>query len=694
MTRLVETIRAHGGARPDAVAIDGGIPVTWRALADTLPDMAAALATRFDPARPVGLRIDHGMGETLLDLAFLEAGVPTLALPSFFTRAQAAQALHAAGAQALLSGPVGIVDGIPSAAVSAIHGPAVPLPPGTARITFTSGSTGHPKGVCLSLEHMLTVAGAVVDTLGSHHAGRHLPLLPPGILLEGVAGLLATMLAGGTYVAMPQADAGLADPFRADLARMLAAIENRAVTSLILVPEYLAGLVGVMTATSARLPRLSVVAVGGARLNPDLLASARAVGLPIRQGYGLTECGSVVTLDDGTAAGMGSVGASIGANAISVAEDGEILIDGPLFLGTLDAPRGPGALATGDIGRIDAAGRLWIEGRKSALIVTSFGRNVSPEWVESVLTAQPAIAQAMARGDGRAMLDALIVPASPTADIHGAVAAANASLPVYARVGQWRAVAPFTSASGLLTGNGRLRRAAIDAAHPYRETHMTQPFFDRLVAATAPAQMRFAATPQLRAGLAGDISSADYIAYLIQAYHHVRHTVPLMREARARLDNQPEIVAAFDDYIAEETGHEQWILDDIERAGGDRIAAGRSTPAPATHAMVDHAYRTIREDNPIALFGMIYVLEGTSIALASQGAGALQHRLGLPDDAVRYLTSHGALDQDHMTFFARLMNRINDPVDQEAIIAMADAMFGLFGALFAGIELEAQRVAA
>ncbi|MEG8016995.1 TenA family transcriptional regulator [Sphingomonas sp. LR55] len=166
-----------------------------------------------------------------------------------------------------------------------------------------------------------------------------------------------------------------------------------------------------------------------------------------------------------------------------------------------------------------------------------------------------------------------------------------------------------------------------------------------------------------------------------------------MQEARARLSHRPVLVAALDEYIEEETGHEFWILEDIEAAGGDSMAASKA-PSPATRAMVEHAYETIRTGNPAAFFGMVYVLEGTSIAMASHGAGAVQASLGLPDDAFHYLTSHGALDQDHMVFFEKLMNRIDDPEDQRAIIDMANAMFRLFGALFAGIELEATRVPA
>lgn len=221
-------------------------------------------------------------------------------------------------------------------------------------------------------------------------------------------------------------------------------------------------------------------------------------------------------------------------------------------------------------------------------------------------------------------------------------------------------------------------------------------FFDRLVAETRAEQARFAMTPQLIAGLTGQISRSDYIAYLTQAFHHVRHTVPLMHEARSRLAKRGKrmLVEALDEYIVEETGHEEWILDDIAAAGGNRQVALLSDPAPATEAMVDHAYRVVRDGNPAAFFGMVFVLEGTSVAMASSGAAAVQQRLGLPKSAFRYLNSHGALDQDHMKFFEGLMNQIDEPADQAAIIGMAKDMFLLFGGMFSAIELEGSRNAA
>jgi len=677
MTGLLAGIRAHAAAKPNAVALDPGVgpAMTWRTLAARVEHRIAELgAAGVAEARPHVMRAEQGIDMAIEEIALLEAGIPVLSLPRFFTPEQALHAISVADAETLPARP-----SAPSR-----------LPLGTARITFTSGSTGTPKGVCLSAEHMLTVAAAVVEAVGSEQAGRHCAILPPGILLETIAGFYATMIAGGTYLCPAQDLVGLGDPFRPDFALMVTNLAQWRVTSLILVPEYLEGLVGVLESMAQRLPDLTLVAVGGARVPAQLLTRAQAVGLPVRQGYGLTECGSVVSLETAEDAGSGSAGRPLGHMRAWIATDGEIMLDGAMMLGTIGEPRQAGPLATGDIGRIDESGRLWIEGRKSAMIVTSFGRNIAPEWVETTLTSQSGIAQAMAHGDGLPAPEALLVPAHPDADLAAAVAAANATLPAYARVSQWREVAPFTPLNGQLTGNGRLKRQAI------AKTWLAGPpaFFDELEAATFRDRLRFVSVPQVRAGLSGAISRRAYLDYLAQAYHHVRHTVPLMREARARLQHRPALVAALDDYIAEETGHEEWILADIAAAGGDADVVRRSPPEPATRAMVDHAYERIRSGNAAAFFGMVYVLESVSVALAQRGAGAVAANLGLPPEAFTYLTSHGALDQDHMAFLADLVNSLDQEDDRAAVVTMAREMFALFGGMFAGIALEPDHVPA
>lgn len=688
MSVLARAIRAHVAFNHSTFAIESTATssIGWAELDERLRVLSRDFSDRFEPARPVAIEIDQGIDACLADLALIEAGVPAMQLPAFFTTAQREHAMAAAGVQALITHDASIPSQVGGLAISSCDHAAVELPTGTAKISFTSGSTGTPKGICLAREHLLGVADAVVDYVGRGHAGRHIALLPPGILLENVAGFYATLLAGGTYIALPQVEVGLANPFRPDLAAVLRTIADHRITSLILVPELLAGLVTAMEMTGIRFPAITLVAVGGARLAPALIERARAVGLPVRQGYGLTECASVVALEDGTESISGSVGLSIGLNRIRLADDGEILIDGPVYLGTIGSPRPPGTLHTGDIGRIGNDGRLTIAGRKSNLVVTAHGRNISPEWVEGLLLGQAAIAQAMVYGEGQPSLGALIVPASAGADVDGAVESANAQLPAYAHIAHWRSVPPFTPANGLLTGNGRMRRQAIAATH--LDGDMTMSFFARLVSETANDQAALATVPQLQAGLAGRIDLKTYLAYLTQAYHHVRHTVPLMTDAQLRLAHRPAFVAALDEYIAEETGHEAWILADIDAAGGNSAEAAASTPAPATAAMVEHAYETIRNGNAAAFFGMVYVLEGTSVAMATSGAAAVRETLGLPDAAFTYLTSHGALDVEHMRFFADLMNRIDDPADQQAIITMARDMFRLFADMFAAIPLE------
>lgn len=642
---------------------------------DQLGDLQQSVIGSLTPTRPVALQRDHSLPAVLWELALLDAGIPLLSLPGFYTKAQTKHALAASGAQAIVT----------DAGLSLLDLSPIALPEGTARITFTSGSTGVPRGICLSEAQMIETARAVIARVGNEHAGRHLALLPTGILLETVAGLFTTLLAGGTYIAAPAGTVGLTSPFRPDFAAMLGAVRTARATSLILVPELLAGLVSAIDKGGSKPIGLTLVAVGGARVPHSLIARARNVGIPVRQGYGLTECGSVVSLQDGDDGQTDNAGRVLDHLAVTIAKDGEILVAGPLCLGDIggEVPQSP--WHTGDIGRLDAAGRLYVEGRKSSLIITSHGRNIAPEWVEEALLAQPEIAQCMVHGDGLAHPEALIVPAYPAADLTAAVAAANALLPDYAAVQDWREAAHFTPDNGLLTGNGRVRRADIAQAYLVPEPA----FFTRLEADTVRQRIAFLSIPQVRAGLTGDIDLAAYIDYLTQAFHHVSHTVPLMVAARKRLQSRPELVTALDEYIAEETGHEHWILNDIAAAGGDADRARNSVPHRATQEMINHAYHRIETSNPVSFFGMVYVLESISVALASTGATSVAQKLGLPPQAFSYLTSHGALDQSHMRFFAELVNGLDRQDDRQAITEMARDMFGLFGGLFAAIKLEA-----
>ncbi|RTQ99172.1 TenA family transcriptional regulator [Halomonas nitroreducens] len=193
------------------------------------------------------------------------------------------------------------------------------------------------------------------------------------------------------------------------------------------------------------------------------------------------------------------------------------------------------------------------------------------------------------------------------------------------------------------------------------------------------------ATPLLTRAVNGEVDRDEYLAFLGQAYHHVRFTVPLMMACGARLpDRLAWLRDAMVEYIDEEHGHERWILDDIRAAGGDSEAARTAPPDPATALMVAFVRDRIAHGNPVSFLGMVQVLEGTSTAVATRAAESLQERLGLPDDAVRYLSSHGSLDIGHLAFFEALIERL-DETDLPAVIDTARMVYRLYGAMFRGV---------
>jgi pyrroloquinoline quinone (PQQ) biosynthesis protein C len=206
------------------------------------------------------------------------------------------------------------------------------------------------------------------------------------------------------------------------------------------------------------------------------------------------------------------------------------------------------------------------------------------------------------------------------------------------------------------------------------------PYFERLQRDTDAARAELFAVPIIADALAGRVSRPQYLAFLGEAYHHVKHTVPLLMACGHRLRRKDGwLRRAIVEYIAEEAGHEEWVLNDITAAGGDADAVRRARPAPATELMVAYVYDTIARRNPLGFFGMVHVLEGTSTALATHAAQAIRHALGLPAEAFTYLTSHGTLDEQHVRFFAGLMDRVEHAADQEAITHSARMVYRLYG---------------
>jgi pyrroloquinoline quinone (PQQ) biosynthesis protein C len=206
---------------------------------------------------------------------------------------------------------------------------------------------------------------------------------------------------------------------------------------------------------------------------------------------------------------------------------------------------------------------------------------------------------------------------------------------------------------------------------------------DRLNNETTEDREYLLASPIIGRALRGEVTLDDYVAFLTQAYHHVKHTVPLLMATGARIPGDKEwLREAVAEYIEEELGHQEWILNDIAACGFDKEAARASMPTQATELMVAYAYDTVQRRNPLGFFGMVHVLEGTSIAMADKAADAIGRSLNLPARAFSYLRSHGALDIEHCAFFATLMGKITDRGEQDCIVHSARMFYRLYADIF------------
>lgn len=671
---LMDKITSYAKLIPNKIALtDGKNTLTYEALKKAILYKTNLLEKQ--GCQRLGIAGDNSIEWIIWDLAALNAGIPCVPLPPFFTRPQTTHATQTAGLTHIANN----TDLQRTQVQETIH----TLNTCTAKITFTSGSTGTPKGVCLTQQGMEDVANSIIQTLGSEHTVLHFCALPLSVLLENIAGVYTALMAGATVHVSPLADIGMENPFAPNFATFAKAIAASKATSIILVPELLRGLMTVVARESIKLPHLKFIAVGGAKVAPELLEKAHALGLPVYEGYGLSECASVVSINTPMTSQAGSAGRLLPHVKAHII-DGEIVVKNTAFAGYLgDDTSPPTEWHTGDLGTIDQDGFIALHGRKKNVIITSYGRNISPEWIESKLLAQGEIAQAVVYGDGSSQIGALIVPALKDAPIEKVIAHTNAELPEYARIGSFEIIAPFTCDNGLLTANGRIMRHAILTTYGKDKT-MT--FFERLQNETKTQRQALYSVPQLTDALKGDINRDTYIAYLTEAFHHVKHTVRFMMAMGVRLPEEKKwLHDIISEYIDEEKGHEEWILNDIASAGGDKEAARNATPNLETQVLVAYNYDYIARKNPIGFLGMVFMLESTSTQIATAGADGIQKGLGLPKTAFTYLNSHGALDIEHMKFFEKMVNKIENTADQDAIIEVAQNTFRLFAGVLSSI---------
>jgi pyrroloquinoline quinone (PQQ) biosynthesis protein C len=210
-------------------------------------------------------------------------------------------------------------------------------------------------------------------------------------------------------------------------------------------------------------------------------------------------------------------------------------------------------------------------------------------------------------------------------------------------------------------------------------------FYQRLQAETQAERAALLSTPLIQHALSGQMTVQQYQAFLEQAYQHVRHTTPLLRLMASKMSgDRLWLVPALEDYAREEEGHEHWILSDIAATGGKPDLSAAKSPSVDTLAMVASAYFQIEHDNPIGFFGMVHVLEGTSVKVASHAADRIQASTGLPDAAFTYIRSHGGLDTEHVQYFETLVEQLT-PEDQTCLLRCAKSFYVLYRRMFEGI---------
>jgi long-subunit acyl-CoA synthetase (AMP-forming) len=477
MNKIIDSIKLRSQQTPHLIALSkSGQKISYSELVFEIEKLTEFL--RQKSFSSVAIFADNSPAWIAFDLACLKAKITITPIPHFFTKDQILNLLQESCVEAVLS------DNLLKFPVENLSEEKLEIfsqkfsllkidqknnhkkfPQETLKITFTSGSTGSPKGVCLGLRQIENVVFALAEKLKNENLQSNLSLLPLSVLLENIAGVYCSLILGSNAIIPSLSEVGVGGSSSLNLEKFSTAINLTKPDSLILVPELAKVLIALISAKKITDFNFKFIAVGGAKIAPDLLQKAHELGLPLYQGYGLSEFSSVVALNRKDENKIGAVGKILPHINVKISAKKEVLLKGNLALGYSDGKAmdidEEGWYQSGDIGHVDEDNFLFIDGRKKNIFITSFGRNVNPEWLESELLKSPLILQAVVFGEAMPCNVAVITAHSGTnlQVIEKEVASANSNLPDYAQIKKiFLSTEPFSAKNNMLTGNGRIRR--------------------------------------------------------------------------------------------------------------------------------------------------------------------------------------------------------------------------------------------